>query len=237
MVATDELLSDENLVTGIAARRAVQGLANMSGRIDIVCNDASQYSSRVLDQMGRQSRRLEIDQPVEVKDNAPICHRNDSLRVNWSDAGMRYTTSARVIEVYDDGGEPSYQIELDERIYRHEEKRAAQRMPVTADDGLTASLSLRSARGSLTATLKDISRTGVRLALPTARVLDTDLEPRITARLALSFRGTSEPARSLLTIIWMQQVNDQTTEFGCAWKDAADSFIEQIDLFIAAREE
>ncbi|HYW75028.1 MAG TPA: PilZ domain-containing protein [Gammaproteobacteria bacterium] len=230
------LFAEENRVTGMAAKRAVQQLARKAIRVDMICeSDDTKRPSSVIDQVGRDAQRLELDQPLGDVGEAPIYRVGDTLYLYWSDDGMFYGTKVKVVQINVAERLPSYVVELDEQLYRREEKRVATRIPVTPDEGIKAQFRVSVRGATLAPIVKDISDSGIRLSLPIAQVLNNDLEPGLAATLFLSFSGSREPVGSRVTVMWIERINDQFSDFGCQWTAPSKVFQAQIERFIESK--
>lgn len=229
--------SPENAVTGTAARRALNGLARLTGRVDLMRDHDDQVeASRVIDLVIRnRAIQLELDQPIGQAADTPCYAVGDALLLYWSDDGMRYGTRAVVAQVDCDDAKPSYLLDVGDVVYREEERRVADRIPIDESDGIKATLSCGTRRAQLNPVVEDISAGGVRLSLSVRAINQADLEPRMNATLSLTLPTASDALRTHITIAWMQQINEQRCDFGCFWRQPPDNFLEPLQRFIAMR--
>lgn len=230
-----ELFSSDNAVTGTAARREIHHLAQLSSRVDVMRHEGDEVvPCRVIDIVPRtHGTQIEIDQPIGRSSASLFYAVGEELVLYWSDDGMRYGACAVVAEVVQTEAKPSYFLKIDDTIYREQDQRGTDRIVIEESDGLDATLTSGARRKRLAPTVKDISSSGIRLSLPIREINAADIEPRINVTLALSFPGVSEWVRTHATIAWLEQINEQAADFGCAWRHPPDAFIDALERFVA----
>ncbi|MGN8158782.1 PilZ domain-containing protein [Salinisphaera sp. RV14] len=235
MGQSTEFFSSENAVSGTAARGVLNRLAQLSVRVDVIrANFENVEPSRIIDLMMRgRVMQLELDQPINASHATPRHNIGDELSLYWSDNGMRYGVRAVVAEVREEEAGLSYLLDVDDTVYRKQEERVNDRIPVEAGDGLKATLSAGRRSTRLNPVVKDISASGIRLSLSVREINAAELEPRLNAKLALTLPTANDPLRTHITIAWMQQINDQSCDFGCFWRQPPDIFLEPLERFIA----
>lgn len=230
--------SSENAMTGTAARRALNSLAQLSGCVDVLRDEhGNAAASRVIDLVMRpRAVQIELDQPVGQPNSQDPCYAvGDPLSLYWSEEGTRYGVRAEVVRVNQDEAKPSYVLDVGDAVYRGEEQRVADRIPISQSDGVKATLASGPRRAQLQPQVKDISAGGVRLSLSVADVNAADLEPRMNATLTLTLPTASDALRTHVTIAWMQQINEQRCDFGCSWRQPPDTFLDPLQRFISLR--
>lgn len=236
--ADDELFVAENRVCGEAALHSLQSLALKALRVKIVCGeDCIQHLSKVVDLLGRNSGRLELDQPLGDIDDEPVFVVGDALFIYWSDDGRRYGAQAIVVEVNVHEDVPSYVADLRNGVYCQTEKRVQTRMPVNQGDGVKAQLRVTGHEATLSPAVKDISCGGIQLIMSVTDVVSAGIKTKGAATLWLSFARNGEEFRSRISFVWMARITRQDISLGCAWETPSEAFVQQIQHFITSKEQ
>lgn len=232
----NSVFTAEYCLTTPQAERALNRLASNGQMLSVLPDHVdTNYLTSVIDQLDCHGHRLVLDQPAEQPNDQPVFSNEDTVRLIWSELGMRLGAHAQITRINDAERILSYEIQVKGEVYR-QQRRDAFRVPVGPHDGLTAVLLLCDGSAELPATVKDVSKTGCRFGVDKAAAGKAGLTTHMRASVRLAFEHQETGFNPGFRVVWIEKVADEILDFGVAWEEPNENFIAMIENFVLHKE-